>query len=187
MTSIPRSMKLRQFFRQLFRKTDPSLRGFICEDIAPQNAVRFLDTWKCFCHYRRMDTKKVNNTYCRYKIKTVTNNSFRTKQSPAVHSTLPLTVQLLAFYFVPEDNDVTQIIILWEWEENRRLNNSKALRGLLKQHMSRDRSVGTATGYGAGRPGSISDRGKIYLFSTASRPAVGHARPPIKYILDAPS
>jgi hypothetical protein len=86
---------------------------------------RFTSTWKCFCHYRRKDTKKVNNSYCRYKIKTVTSNSFCTKGSPAVHSTLPRTVQLVAFYFVHftliffEDNDVIHIIILREWEELR--------------------------------------------------------------------
>jgi hypothetical protein len=61
---------------------------------------RFTSTWKCFCHYWRMDTKKVNNSYCWYKIKTVTSNSFCIKGSPAVHSTLPRTVQPVAFYFV---------------------------------------------------------------------------------------
>jgi hypothetical protein len=40
---------------------------------------------------------------------------------------------------------------------------------------SRDCSVGIATGYGAGR-------GKIFHFSTASRPALGPTQPPMQWV-----
>jgi hypothetical protein len=45
-----------------------------------------------------------------------------------------------------------------------------------------DRSVGIATGYGLDDRGSNLCRGKIFLFSTASRPALGHTQPPIQWL-----
>jgi hypothetical protein len=42
-------------------------------------------------------------------------------------------------------------------------------------------------GLGAGRPGSIPNRGKIFLFSTASRLALGPTQTPIQWVLKAPS
>jgi hypothetical protein len=53
-----------------------------------------------------------------------------------------------------------------------------------KSHIiwSRDSSVGTATGYGLDDWGSIPGRGKIVLFSTEYRPALGPTQPPIHWI-----
>jgi hypothetical protein len=38
-------------------------------------------------------------------------------------------------------------------------------------------------GYGLNGQGFIPSRGKIFLFSTASRPAMGPTQPPIKWVL----
>jgi hypothetical protein len=43
-------------------------------------------------------------------------------------------------------------------------------------------TVGIATGYGLDGRGSIPSRGKIFLFSTASRPALGPIQPPIQWV-----
>jgi hypothetical protein len=48
--------------------------------------------------------------------------------------------------------------------------------------MIRDSSVGLATGYGLDGQESISGRAKIFLFSTASRPALGPTQPPIQWV-----
>jgi hypothetical protein len=50
---------------------------------------------------------------------------------------------------------------------------------------SRDSSVGIATGLGLDDRGSIPSRGKIFLISTASRPALGPTQSPIQWILGA--
>jgi hypothetical protein len=42
--------------------------------------------------------------------------------------------------------------------------------------------VGIATGYGLDGRGLIAGRGKIYLFSTASRPALGPTQLPIQWL-----
>jgi hypothetical protein len=42
--------------------------------------------------------------------------------------------------------------------------------------------VGIATGLRAGRPGFDSRQGKIFLFSTVSRPALGATQPPIQWV-----
>jgi hypothetical protein len=44
----------------------------------------------------------------------------------------------------------------------------------------RDSSVGIATGYGMDAPGSIPREQEIFLYSVASRPALGHSQPPIQ-------
>jgi hypothetical protein len=44
-----------------------------------------------------------------------------------------------------------------------------------------DSSVGIATGYGLDGPASIPGRGKIFLFSTTCRPALGPTQPPIQW------
>jgi hypothetical protein len=43
-------------------------------------------------------------------------------------------------------------------------------------------AVGIATGYELDGRGSIPGRGKIFLFSTASRPALGFTEPPTQWI-----
>jgi hypothetical protein len=51
--------------------------------------------------------------------------------------------------------------------------------------VSRDGSVGIATGHGAERPrGRISSpgRGKIFLLSTSSRPVLTPIKPPIQWV-----
>jgi hypothetical protein len=50
---------------------------------------------------------------------------------------------------------------------------------------SRDSAVSIATGYGLDDRGSIPSKGKIFLFSTASRPALGPTQPSIQYVLGA--
>jgi hypothetical protein len=50
---------------------------------------------------------------------------------------------------------------------------------------SRDSSVGIATGYGLGGRSSIPYRGKIFMFSTASRPALGPTQPSIQWVSEA--
>jgi hypothetical protein len=52
--------------------------------------------------------------------------------------------------------------------------------------MSRESSIGIATGYGLGVRGSIPGRGNNFLFSTASRPAPRPTKP-IKCVPRAPS
>jgi hypothetical protein len=52
---------------------------------------------------------------------------------------------------------------------------------------SPDSSVGIATGYRLGGRGSIPDRGQIFLFSTASKPAIGPTQPPTQYAAGDPS
>jgi hypothetical protein len=47
---------------------------------------------------------------------------------------------------------------------------------------SRDISVGIVTGYGLDGRGSIPGRGKIFLFSIASRPVLRPTQPPIKWV-----
>jgi hypothetical protein len=47
---------------------------------------------------------------------------------------------------------------------------------------SRDSSADIATGYGLDDPGSIPGRGKIFLFSIASRPALGPTQPPVQWV-----
>jgi hypothetical protein len=47
---------------------------------------------------------------------------------------------------------------------------------------SLDKSVGIVTGHGLDGLGSIPNRGKIFLFSTASRPALGPTQPPIQWV-----
>jgi hypothetical protein len=42
--------------------------------------------------------------------------------------------------------------------------------------------VGIAMGYRLDGPGSILGRGKIFLFSIASRPALGATQPPVQWI-----
>jgi hypothetical protein len=44
-----------------------------------------------------------------------------------------------------------------------------------------DSSVGMATGYGLDDRGSIPG-GRIFLFATASRPALGLTQPPIRWV-----
>jgi hypothetical protein len=46
-------------------------------------------------------------------------------------------------------------------------------------------SVSIATGYGLDDQGSISIRGKIFLSSITSRPALGPVQPPVQWILEA--
>jgi hypothetical protein len=58
---------------------------------------------------------------------------------------------------------------------------------LLKNHGSRDGSVGTATSYRLDVPGSIPGRGKLSLFSTASRLAVRPTQCPSQRVPGAPS
>jgi hypothetical protein len=48
--------------------------------------------------------------------------------------------------------------------------------------MITDSSVGLATAYLLDGPGSILGKDKIFLFSTASRPAVGPTQPPIQWV-----
>jgi hypothetical protein len=48
--------------------------------------------------------------------------------------------------------------------------------------VSRDSSVGITTGYLLVGWGSIPGRGKIFLFSTASRPIPGSTQPPIHWV-----
>jgi hypothetical protein len=48
---------------------------------------------------------------------------------------------------------------------------------------SRDSSVGIAMGYGLDDPGSIPGSRKNFIFSTASRPNMGPAQPPIQWVL----
>jgi hypothetical protein len=48
--------------------------------------------------------------------------------------------------------------------------------------LSWDSSVGIAVGCGLDSQGSIPGRGKIFLFSTASRPALGPTQPPIQWV-----
>jgi hypothetical protein len=48
--------------------------------------------------------------------------------------------------------------------------------------MIRDSSVGIATGYLLDCRGSIPGRGKIFLLSTVSRPALGPTQPPIQWV-----
>jgi hypothetical protein len=49
--------------------------------------------------------------------------------------------------------------------------------------VSRDSSVGIATGYELDRRGSVLGRGKIFfLFSTASGPALGPTKPPVQRV-----
>jgi hypothetical protein len=50
---------------------------------------------------------------------------------------------------------------------------------------SRDNSVGIATGCGLDGRVSIPDGGKIFLFSTASRPALRPTQPPMQWVLRA--
>jgi hypothetical protein len=50
---------------------------------------------------------------------------------------------------------------------------------------SQDSSVGIATGYGLDGRGSNPGRGKIFLFSTASRPALRPTQPLIQWVLEA--
>jgi hypothetical protein len=50
---------------------------------------------------------------------------------------------------------------------------------------SRDSSVDIETGYGLDGPGSIAGRFKIFIFSTASRPALGATHPPIQWVTGA--
>jgi hypothetical protein len=45
--------------------------------------------------------------------------------------------------------------------------------------MSRDSSVIIASGYGIDCRGSVPLRGKVFIFSTASRPVLGPTQPPI--------
>jgi hypothetical protein len=47
-------------------------------------------------------------------------------------------------------------------------------------------SSGTATGYGLGGQGSISGRGKIFLFSIAYRPTLGPTELPLQWVPGAP-
>jgi hypothetical protein len=47
---------------------------------------------------------------------------------------------------------------------------------------SRNSSVGMATGYGLDGRDSIPNRGKVFLFFTASRPALGPAQFPIQRV-----
>jgi hypothetical protein len=58
--------------------------------------------------------------------------------------------------------------------------------GLNTEHyMIRDNAIGTATGYGLNARGgqSLSPcRGKIFLYSTASRSVVGPTQPPIQWV-----
>jgi hypothetical protein len=52
----------------------------------------------------------------------------------------------------------------------------------LQQCSSRGSSTGTATGYGLDDRGSIPRRGKIFLFSVASRPALRPTQPPVQCV-----
>jgi hypothetical protein len=45
-----------------------------------------------------------------------------------------------------------------------------------------DSSVGIATSYGLDGRGSIPEKSKIFLFSTASKPALGPTQPPIQWL-----
>jgi hypothetical protein len=45
-----------------------------------------------------------------------------------------------------------------------------------------DSSVGITTGYGLDGRGSNPGRGKIFVFSKASRPALGTTQPPIQWV-----
>jgi hypothetical protein len=48
--------------------------------------------------------------------------------------------------------------------------------------MSRGSSVGIATGCGLDSQGSIPGKGKIFLVSTASTPALGPTQPPTEWL-----
>jgi hypothetical protein len=48
--------------------------------------------------------------------------------------------------------------------------------------VSQDSSVGIVTGYGLDGRGSIPGRDKIFLFSIASRPALGPTQRPIQWV-----
>jgi hypothetical protein len=71
-------------------------------------------------------------------------------------------------------------VFLFENFESSRIKNYHAIQ------MGWDSSVGIATGYRQDGRGSIRGRGKIFLFSTASRPALGPTQPPIQWVPPAP-
>jgi hypothetical protein len=48
--------------------------------------------------------------------------------------------------------------------------------------MAKDTSVGVATDYELDNWGSYRGKGKIVLFSIASRPALGSSRPPMQWV-----
>jgi hypothetical protein len=48
-----------------------------------------------------------------------------------------------------------------------------------------DTSIGIVTSYGLDDQGSVPGRGKIFLFSAASRPDVGPTQPPVQWVLGA--
>jgi hypothetical protein len=50
-------------------------------------------------------------------------------------------------------------------------------------HRSQDSSVSIVTGYRLDSWGSIPDKGKIFLFSIGSRPALGLTQHPIQWVL----
>jgi hypothetical protein len=59
---------------------------------------------------------------------------------------------------------------------------TKQYRHITEIFWSRDSSVGIATGYGVDRRGEIPGRVQIFLFSVASRPALGHIQPLIQWV-----
>jgi hypothetical protein len=52
----------------------------------------------------------------------------------------------------------------------------------MKFHNDVHNSVRIATGYGLNGGGSIPGRDTIFLFSTASKPALGFTQPPIQWV-----
>jgi hypothetical protein len=74
-------------------------------------------------------------------------------------------------------NEVRSLQILWPWRKHPLLIvNDETVKKCYHQ------SAGMATGYVLDSQGSIPDESKIFLFSTASRLALGSNQPPIQWV-----